>query len=93
MNVDSLRSDLFASASRQKSPADGDGDELPPELQKHRILPPRQTAQVLGVSPATLERMRYAKEGPPVLRLSARRIGYPIAGILAWLASREQAAA
>jgi predicted DNA-binding transcriptional regulator AlpA len=87
MNVCKLKSRLLGGAAAGHG-CDVERVGLPAELADHRILSPRQAAQLLGLSEATLERMRQANEGPPVRRLSARRLGYPVRGLLAWFDER-----
>ena len=59
---------------------------LPHDL---RVLSPAETAKTLGLSEPVLERLRAAGEGPPWVRLSARRVGYRVADLAAWLESRR----
>jgi predicted DNA-binding transcriptional regulator AlpA len=61
-------------------------DFVPPDL---LVLTERQAARVLGISMETLKRLRQSGEGPKILQLSARRIGYRRAGLEAWLIERE----
>lgn len=63
--------------------------ELPAELTKYRVLPPRQAAQVLGISEATLERLRASNKAPRAVLLSERRIGYRLSDIESWLEARS----
>lgn len=49
-----------------------------------QILPRKQVASLLGVSVRFLD----AGRGPPYVRLGPRRVGYRLADIQAWLASR-----
>jgi predicted DNA-binding transcriptional regulator AlpA len=46
-----------------------------------------------GVSPRTWDRLRARGETPPITKLSARRIGYRIVDIRAWLDARRVSAA
>lgn len=64
---------------------------LPDEIVRFRVLSPQQTAQLLGLSEATLERMRKLKTGPKYLVLSPRRIGYRAADVLQWSDDRAVA--
>ena len=50
------------------------------------------TAEIIGVSKATLRRMVERGEGPRRIKLSARRIGYRMSDLEAWLRSREMVA-
>ena len=47
-----------------------------------------ETAKMLSLSVPTLRRMRAEGTAPRHVRLGARRIGYRIADIEAWLSSR-----
>lgn len=54
-------------------------------LPKSALLSSKQLASVMGVSLITLSRWRSDGKGPPFVRLSATKVGYPIGGYLAWL--------
>jgi predicted DNA-binding transcriptional regulator AlpA len=60
---------------------------------RDRVLNFRQWCQVNGFSEATGHRLIKAGEGPPVLQLSARRIGIRESDNAAWQASRTRGAA
>jgi predicted DNA-binding transcriptional regulator AlpA len=64
-------------------------DALPHGLERFRVLSSRQTAALLGLSEATLERL---PDGPPRVLLSPRRVGYPLQGVLDWLEGRTKSA-
>lgn len=49
------------------------------------ILTQDEAANLLRVSPRTLERMRMTGTGPRYTRMSARRVGYRQSDIEAWL--------
>jgi predicted DNA-binding transcriptional regulator AlpA len=57
---------------------------------RDRVLNFRQWCQVNGFSEATGHRLIKAGEGPPVLQLSARRIGIRESDNAAWQASRAR---
>jgi predicted DNA-binding transcriptional regulator AlpA len=63
---------------------------LPADLAARRVLPPREAAAYVSLSPYTLERMRLSDDpaGPPWVRLSERRVGYRLADLDAWLEAR-----
>ncbi len=86
-----MKSHLLESASHDVADDAGAGDQLPTALESYRVLPARQAAMLLGLSEATLERLRYTNEGPVARRLSARRLGYRISDLLAWLDARAAA--
>ena len=52
------------------------------------VLRPLEAAEELRLSKRTLERMRVNGDGPKYVRLGSRRIGYRIADLRDWLASR-----
>lgn len=66
-------------------------DALPPGLDGARILSAKQGAELLGVSIATFRRLYWAGEMPPPLRVSARRLGWPVSALLAYAESRRAA--
>ncbi len=68
------------------------GAELPPSLSP-LVVTEFEAAQMLRVSPRTLQRLRLAGGGPPYVPLTpgGARIGYPVADLQAWLASRTVA--
>jgi predicted DNA-binding transcriptional regulator AlpA len=57
---------------------------LPP----NPVLSAAVTAEFIGCSPKTLERLADSGKGPPRVVLSKRRIGYRLLDVEAWLASR-----
>jgi predicted DNA-binding transcriptional regulator AlpA len=59
-------------------------------LESVRVLNERDAAQVIGVSPRTWDRLRARGETPPATKISARRIGYRVADIKAWLDARRE---
>ncbi|KQW22836.1 hypothetical protein ASC80_05705 [Afipia sp. Root123D2] len=52
------------------------------------FLTTKQAAYRLGLSQATLERMRVRGDGPPFMAISVRRIIYDIDVLDAWARSR-----
>ena len=50
-------------------------------MTKYQVLSPKHAAQLIGLSEATLERLRARKQGPRAIQLSERRIGYRVADI------------
>jgi predicted DNA-binding transcriptional regulator AlpA len=75
-------------SSDQPGNQDPGNDALPQGLERFRVLSPRQTAALLGLSEATLERL---PNGPRRVLLSPRRVGYPLQGVLAWVEQRAAA--
>ena len=56
------------------------------------ILSPKQLVEIIGLSSATLWRMRQRGELPEPIKLSPGRVGWRASDIEAWLASRAEAA-
>jgi len=54
-----------------------------------RVVDEPTAIMLIGVSPRTWDRMRARGETPPATRLSARRIGYRIVHLKAWLDARR----
>jgi predicted DNA-binding transcriptional regulator AlpA len=61
-----------------------------PVAHRDRVLNFRQWCDLNGISKATGRRIIAAGEGPPVLQLSARRIGIRESDNAAWQASRAR---
>lgn len=55
------------------------------------VLRKRQLCKLLGISPATLDRMRARGEFPAPILLSEQSIGWTMASVQAWLDSRPVA--
>jgi predicted DNA-binding transcriptional regulator AlpA len=53
------------------------------------VLTEKEAAEYVRVALITFRRMRSRGEGPKVLQLSPRRIGFRRATLDAWLAARE----
>jgi predicted DNA-binding transcriptional regulator AlpA len=54
-----------------------------------KCLTKAEVIGLTGISKDTLDRMVSQGEGPPCVRLSPRRLGFPVAGLRAWLQSRR----
>ena len=52
------------------------------------ILCKAEVARQVGLSPATIDRMRARDKFPPALQLSPRRVGWRHSTIIAWLDRR-----
>jgi hypothetical protein len=52
------------------------------------IVTEAEAARVLRLSPRTLQRMRLEGGGPGFVKLTERRIGYPVASLESWVAER-----
>ena len=55
-----------------------------------QVLSLKQCAEGAGIDPRTFARLRAAGHGPPVIRLSARRLGVLESDWTAWLESRRR---
>jgi hypothetical protein len=62
-------------------------------LEDHRVLSFPQWCSLAGISIDTGRRIVQRGLGPPVVQLSARRIGVRLADHVRWLASRARGAA
>ena len=54
-----------------------------------RVVDEPTAIELTGVSPRAWDRMRARGETPPVTKLSARRIGYRLSDLKAWLDARR----
>lgn len=61
---------------------DGFADEI-------RIYSEAHAADFLGMSRRTLQNMRQTGDGPAFVKLSARRVGYSLSSLKAWVAVRS----
>ena len=50
-----------------------------------RVITQREAAEVIGISLPTLRRRVRAGDGPPIVRLSERRIGYRLRDLRSWI--------
>ena len=55
-----------------------------------RVIPDKEMPGLLNISPATWERSKKAGDRPAVTQLSARRIGYRVDHIRAWLDGKRR---
>ena len=55
-----------------------------------RVIPDKEMPGLLNISLATWERSKKAGDRPMVTQLSARRIGYRVSDIKAWLDRRRE---
>jgi hypothetical protein len=53
------------------------------------FLPTHAAAKRVGLAASTFEKMRVRGDGPPYLRITARRIVYATDSLDAWARSRE----
>ena len=64
-----------------------------PMLPDYACLSKAQVLAATGLSEDTFDRVQAKGEGPAKVFLSARRVGYPVGRLRAWLATREESAA
>lgn len=55
------------------------------------VIPERQAASMVDLSVRHLQRLRVEGGGPPFIQLGARRIGYRVQDLEAWIAGRRVA--
>jgi predicted DNA-binding transcriptional regulator AlpA len=55
-----------------------------------QVVREAEAAAVMGISEATLRRLRINDIGPRHVQLSTRRIGYRVPALRQWLAERER---
>jgi predicted DNA-binding transcriptional regulator AlpA len=53
------------------------------------VVPRRIAAGLVGLSEATFDRVCRRGDGPAALRLSARRVGFRLSDLMAWIADRR----
>ena len=61
-----------------------------PTLNDLRVLTAASASELLTISIPVMERWRREGTGPRFIRLSARRVGYRLADLRAWMAEREE---
>ncbi|PSL02508.1 AlpA family transcriptional regulator [Haloactinopolyspora alba] len=54
------------------------------------LMDPPATADYLGTSVPALAQMRYRGDGPPFIRMTARKIRYRRSDVDGWLSSRTR---
>ena len=64
-----------------------------PAMNELQVLTLSEASSLLSVSIPVMDRWRAAGEGPRFIRLSARRIGYRLSDLRAWIESRAQGGA
>ncbi len=52
------------------------------------VLSKKQAAQLINISPDTLDRLHQRGDGPPRLQISDRRVGYRLRDLNLWLKTR-----
>ena len=53
------------------------------------VVPRKAAAGLVGLSLATFDRVCRQGDGPAALRLSARRVGFRLSDLMAWIADRR----
>jgi predicted DNA-binding transcriptional regulator AlpA len=53
------------------------------------VIPRKAAAGLVGLSEATFDRVCRRGDGPAALRLSARRVGFRLSDLMAWIADRR----
>jgi hypothetical protein len=64
-------------------------DEKMSAMSETICLPTADAAKRIGISASTLEKLRLRGDGPPVVRVSRRRVGYLVTSLDEWLRERE----
>jgi hypothetical protein len=59
-------------------------------LHRVRVVDEPTAIKTVGVCPNTWEKLKRLGEGPPVTRLSERRLGYRIIDLEKWLDGRRE---
>jgi predicted DNA-binding transcriptional regulator AlpA len=59
-----------------------------PEGSRVKLTP--EAAHYIGASETFLEKARCAGDGPPFIRIGARKVGYLVEDLDKWLASRRR---
>lgn len=68
-------------------------DNLPSELNRHRVMSTAASAAFCGLSvPTWRRRYREDPEFPKPVRLSARKLGWRVCDLLDWMESKREAA-
>ena len=57
-------------------------------MQSEVLLNPQQAAKCLGLTAASLQRMRTEGRGPTFIKVGRRRVAYRSADIMRWLGDR-----
>ena len=79
--------ETYLEGKRQELSAKGFAD---PDLQRMlTLIPSNALASLLGLSEASLSRMRKEGAGPRFVQTGARRYGYPAIATLEWIAERS----
>lgn len=55
-----------------------------------RLLSEVEAAQLLGLSPHTLNRWRVARKGPPFIKIGARVVKYRLSDLTTWVESQRK---
>src|SRR5690349_5604011 len=61
----------------------------PDPLALSRVIPRLATIDAVGLSEASWERLERKGDTPPRIQLSARRVGYRLQDVIAWIQARS----
>ncbi len=64
---------------------------LPPDVSRHRMMNTAEFAAFIGLSVPHARRLVKAGKLPQPVRLSERKLGWPLGEVLDWLATRTAA--
>ncbi|MBD0275243.1 MAG: AlpA family phage regulatory protein, partial [Acetobacteraceae bacterium] len=53
------------------------------------VVPRKTAAALVGLSESTFDRVCRQGDGPAAVRLSARRVGFRLSDLMAWIANRR----
>jgi predicted DNA-binding transcriptional regulator AlpA len=67
--------------------------DMPSELAGKRVLGTRHAAAFVGLSTREWDRRRAAGDTPEPVMLGARKLGYTIESLVAWIEARKEKAA
>lgn len=83
---------LHGSPLKELIEAASNGHQQLSPIDRLRCLSFNEALEITGLSEATLHRLVVSGEGPPRVRLSERRWGYPLGGLSDWMAARTTSA-
>ena len=79
--------DLHAALAALLAALAGCGIALPQAADP--VVPRKTAAALVGLSESTFDRVCRQGDGPPAVRLSARRVGFRLSDLMAWIADRR----
>ena len=60
------------------------------ELGVSALLTPEEVSVLLGISSKTLANWRWRRQGPPYIKLTPRKVRYPVKSLLSWLEENQK---